>query len=325
MRWNDGGATAPWPVALFASVMGLAGLALAWRLAAQGTVLSWVSDAFAASAWLMFMLLCAVQWRRLRRDRAAWLAELRQPAGAPFAGTFWISLLLLPMLLPAYAVLPARALWLFGASGMVVFAWRICRSWLTERQVMRQVSAAWLIPAVGLLDIPLAFPALGWPAWREVMVIALAGGWLLAAMLFVLACARLLFHPAWPPALRPSLLILSAPFAVGFSAYVALAGAVDAFARALFYLDVLLLVLLLPRTVAWLRGQPFLLSWWALGFPLAASAVAALRYAKATPSVWAEWLALALLFVASGTVAALAWRSLRGLLRGERMLPVPAR
>lgn len=325
MRWNDGGATAPWPVALFASVMGLAGLALAWRLAGQGTVLSLVGDAFAALAWMLFALLCAVQWRRLRRDRAAWLAELRQPAGAPFAGTFWISLLLLPMLLPTYAVLPARVLWLFGAGGMVVFVWRICRSWLAERQVMRHVNAAWLIPAVGLLDIPLAFPALGWPAWREVMVIALAGGWLLAAMLFVLVSARLLFHPAWPPALRPSLLILSAPFAVGFSAYVALAGAVDAFARALFHLDVLLLALLLPRTVSWLRGQPFLLSWWALGFPLAASAVAAQRYAKAMPSVWAEWLALALLLVASGTIAALAWRSLRGLLRGETMLPMPAR
>lgn len=325
MRWNDDGAAAPWPMALFASVMGMAGLAIAWRLAAQATALAWIGDTFAVLAWGLFVLLCIVQWRRLRRGRAAWLAEVRQPAGAPFAGTFWISLLLLPMLLPAQAVLAARVLWLAGAAGIVLFAWRICRGWLVDRQVMRHVSAAWLIPAVGLLDVPLAFPMLGWPALREAMEFALAGGWLLAGMLFVLACARLLFYPAWPPALRPSLLILSAPFAVGFSAHVALAGEVDAFARALFHLDVLLLALLLPRTVAWLRGQPFLLSWWALGFPLAASAVAAQRYAMAVPVVWARPLALALLLIATGAMAALTWRSLHGLLRGETMLPAPAR
>lgn len=322
---EDGGALAPWPVALFASVMGLAGLALAWRLAAQGTAFAWIGEAFAALAWAVFVLLCSVQWRRLRRDRAAWLAELRQPATAPFAGTFWISLLLLPMLLPASMAVPARVLWLGGAAGMAAFAWRCCRDWLAQPQAMAQVTAAWLIPAVGLLDIPLAFPALGWSALHEAMEYALAAGFLLAVVLFVLVSARLLFHPDWPPALRPSLLILVAPFAVGFSAYVALAGAVDAFARVLFHLDVLLLALLLPRAVAWLREQPFLLSWWALGFPLAASAVAAQRYAMAVPSVVARPLAHALLAVATCTIVALLWRSLRGLLRGEAMLPAAAK
>ena len=41
-----------------------------------------------------------------------------------------------------------------------------------------------------------------------------------------------------PPALQPSLMILMAPFAVGFSAYLSVAGRVDLFASSLFDLAV---------------------------------------------------------------------------------------
>lgn len=313
----------PWPVGLFASVMGLAGLSIAWRLAARDAAPAWIGDALAVLAWLTFVLLSGVQLRRVWSDRAAWLAELRQPATAPFLGTFWISLLLLPMLLPVG--LPARAMWLAGVAGMLVCAWRNFLQWTAGALDEAQVSAAWLIPVVGLLDIPLAFPTLGLPALNELALFALAAGFVLAIPVFALVFGRLVSRA---PAAQPTLLILLAPFAVGFSAYVAMAGAVDAPARALFYLDLFLLAVLLPRTWAMLRGQPFRLNWWALSFPLAASAVAAQRYALAMPTLFGRVVALLLLALATVVIGALIWRSLRGLrglVRGETMVPVVAR
>jgi len=321
MEAKDATPATPWPVGLFAGVMGLAGLSVAWRLAARDAAPGWIGDGLAVIAWLAFVFLAGAQLRRAWHDRTAWLAELRQPATAPFLGTFWISLLLLPLLLPVGT--PARAMWLAGVVGMTVCAWRNFLQWTAGALEDGQVSAAWLIPVVGLLDIPLAFPMLGWPALRETMLFALAAGFVLAIPVFALVFGRLVSRA---PAAQPTLLILLAPFAVGFSAYVAMAGVVDAIARALFYLDLFLLAVLLPRVYAMLRGQPFRLSWWALSFPLAASAVAAQRYALALPSLPSRVLASALLALATLAIGALAWRSLRGLARGETMLQAaPAR
>lgn len=58
--------------------------------------------------------------------------------------------------------------------------------------------------------------------------------------------ARLVFEPL-PDALKPSLLILVAPFAVGFSTYIATTGGVDLFAEALYALNLLILAVLLGR------------------------------------------------------------------------------
>ncbi|WP_346948576.1 C4-dicarboxylate ABC transporter [Dyella sp.] len=312
-------AAVPWPVSLFASVMGLAGLSAAWRLAAGYGAPGWIGDGLAVLAWLTFLFLAGVQLRRVWSDGKTWLAELRQPATAPFLGTFWISLLLLPMLAPPGW--QARAMWLLGAAGMVVCAWRNFLQWTAGALDEGQVSAAWLIPVVGLLDVPLAFPALGWPALREWMLFALAAGFVLAIPVFALVFGRLVSRA---PVAQPTLLILLAPFAVGFSAYVAMAGEVDALARSLFYLDLFLLAVLLPRVYSMLRGQPFRLNWWALSFPLAASAVAAQRYALAMPGWFGRSVAVALLALATLAIGALAWRSLRGLARGDAMVPVPA-
>ncbi|MGO4701468.1 C4-dicarboxylate ABC transporter [Dyella sp. 2RAB6] len=317
MEAKDAGTAVPWPVGLFASVMGLAGLSVAWRLAARAGAAGWIGDGIAVLAWLVFLLLVGVQLQRAWRDGKAWRAELRHPATAPFLGTFWISLLLLPMLLPVG--MPARAMWLAGCAGMLVCAWRNFLQWTAGTLEEGQVSAAWLIPVVGLLDIPLAFPLLGPPVLGEVMLFALAAGFVLAIPVFSLVFGRLVSRA---PVAQPTLLILLAPFAVGFSAYVAMAGAVDALARSLFYLDLFLLAVLLPRVYSMLRGQPFRLSWWALSFPLAASAVAAQRYALAVPTMFSRAIAVALLALATVAIGALAWRSLRGLVRGEMLVPV---
>ncbi|MDA6076024.1 hypothetical protein O0544_01560 [Edwardsiella anguillarum] len=92
-----------------------------------------------------------------------------------------------------------------------------------------------------------------------------------------------MFDTPLPVALQPSLLILLAPFSVGFSSYVTTLGQVDAFADALYMLTLFLLCVLIGRVQNLPRTCPFRLSWWSVGFPLASSAGSALRYAAHHP------------------------------------------
>ncbi len=62
---------------------------------------------------------------------------------------------------------------------------------------------------------------------------------------------------------------------------------------------------------------PFRVSWWAVSFPVAAMAVASLRYAEHVRALPADILALTLLAAATATIAALAARTLLGIARGE--------
>jgi tellurite resistance protein len=174
---------------------------------------------------------------------------------------------------------------------------------------------------VGLLDVPLALPSLDLPAMHGVMLASLAIGLFFAIPLFTLIFSRLVFEPPMPDALQPTLLILAAPFAVGLSAYTVTTGTLDLFAQALYMLTLFILAVLLNRTRYLLACCPFRVSWWAVSFPLAASAIAALRFATAQPSDMTDAIAIGLLALATLVIAGLLARTLYGVVTGElRML-----
>jgi tellurite resistance protein len=87
----------------------------------------------------------------------------------------------------------------------------------------------------------LALPGLGLPPMHDVMVLGPAVGLFFAIPLFTLILSRLVFEPPMPDALQPSLLILVAPFAVGFSTYVTTTGQIDLFAQSLYMLTLFML------------------------------------------------------------------------------------
>lgn len=248
---------------------------------------------------------------------AAVLAEFRHPIAGNLFGTILISLLLLPILLAPLDLLAAQAMWCLGAIGMVVFAWTIISRWMSDRQLIAHATPAWIIPVVGLLDVPPALPGLGLPGLHGVMVLGPAVGLFFAVPPFTLILSRLVFEPPIPDALQPSLLILVAPFAVGCSSYVTTTGHVDLFAQSLYALTLFMLAVLLNRLRSLAHCCPFRVSWWAVSFPLAASAIAALRLAIAEPGMATSAIALALLALATIVIAGLLVRTLVGLARGE--------
>src|SRR5689334_8445731 len=103
------------PVSLFGSVMGLSGLALAWRLAHAGFGVSpWVGEAMGAFAVGVFLLLSVGYLAKLVRYRAAVLDEFRHPVSGNFFGTVAIAVLLLSAVVAPYGEVFGRWVWTVG-------------------------------------------------------------------------------------------------------------------------------------------------------------------------------------------------------------------
>jgi tellurite resistance protein len=309
------------PIGLFGSVMGLTGLSVAWRLAlsrfAGPPWLALVAPAIGIIALLSFVAILAGYTVKSLTAFDAVRAEFRHPIAGNLFGTALISLLLLPIVLAPYSLIAAQALWMAGAVGMILFAWIIVSRWMSDRQQVAHATPAWVVPVVGLLDLPLALPVLELPPLHGLAVFALAVGLFFAVPLFTLIFSRLLFEPPLPDSLKPTLLILVAPFAVGYSTYAVTAARDDLFAEGLYMLTLFILTVLLGQLRHLPVCCPFRVSWWAVSFPLAASAIAALRFAAAQPGTLTDLIAWVLLSLATLVIAGLFARTLIGLARGE--------
>jgi tellurite resistance protein len=306
------------PVGLFGAVMGLTGLSLAWRLAHQAFgAPAVIGQAVGGVALVSFAVLVVAYGIKAAAGFAAVRAEFVHPVGGNLFGTPLISLLLLPFLLADVSLALARLTWVLGAIGMTVFAWTVVMRWLSVRHTPAQVAPAWIVPVVGMLDIPLAVPVLRWDGLHGVMVFGLAVGLFFALPLLAMVLSRLVMEEPLPAALQPSLLILVAPFAVGFSAYVATFGRVDAFAQGLVMVMLFLLPVLLGRLAHLPVCAPFRLGWWAGSFPLAAAAVAGLRYASVAGSGVMDAIALVVLGVATLVIGMFGVQTVRGIVAGR--------
>jgi tellurite resistance protein len=306
------------PVGLFGSVMGLTGLSLAWRLAhATFGAPGWIATAIGSLAVLAFAVLAVAYAIKAVAGFGAVRAEFNHPVAGNLFGTPLISLLLLPLLLADVSLALARLLWVAGAVLMTVFAWTIVTRWLTVRHTHAQVAPAWIIPVVGMLDIPLAVPALHWDGLHGMMLFGTAVGLFFALPILSLLLARLALEEPLPAPLQPSLLILLAPFAVGFSAYVTTFNRIDAFAGGLLMVMLFLLPVLLGRLRHLPGCSPFCVSWWAASFPLAAAAVASLRYAAVADSPVMDVLSLAVLAVATAVIAVFVVQTVTGVAKGR--------
>ena len=306
------------PVAAFvARLTGGRGFDLAFDTVGGPLLDDAFATAIAALAVLAFLALLIGYGIKMAKARDAVWTEFRHPIAGNLFGTVPISLLLLPIDVAPYGRRLAQAPWIVGAAGTGTFAWFIVSRWMSDRQQVAHATPAWVIPVVGLLDVPLALPSLGPPPMHGLMVFALAVGLFFATPLFTLVFSRLVFEPPLPDALKPSLLILVAPFAVGYSAYTVTAGQTDLFAEALFTLMLFVLAVLLGQLRHLPSCRPFRMSWWAVSFPLAASSIASLSFAAARPGLVTDAVALVLLALATLVIAALLGRTALGLTRGE--------
>lgn len=267
------------PVSLFAAVMGLSGLALAWRVA-HGSLgaPAVVGEATGAFALLVFLLVSLGYLTKLVKYPEAVRAEFHHPVAGNFFGTIVISVLLLSAVVGPYSARAAGAVWTVGVLATLALCFVAVFRLFKGQVDASHAVPPWIIPCVATLDIPVTGGQMPMAWAGEINLIAGAVGAMLALVLLPVIVGRLVHREPLAPAMTPSLMVLVAPFAVGFLAYSNIAGGVDRFAALLFYGGLFMFSVMAPKVFR--PGIPFSPGWWAISFPMAALVNAALKYAE---------------------------------------------
>jgi tellurite resistance protein len=307
------------PISFFAMVMGLAGLTIAWQKAQHllGTDLH-ISPAMAGATAAVFAGLVLVYSAKLLRHRQAVFAELHHPIKLNFFPAISISLLLLAIVfLPLHPEV-SRPLWLLGTLAHLLLTLYVVNVWFHhEHFEVHHINPAWFIPAVGNVLVPVGGVPLG---YVEVSWFFFSVGMLFWVMLMTIIFYRVLFHHPIDRKLMPTLFILIAPPAVGFIAYLRLAGELDAFARILYYSGLFLTLLLFSQASRFLR-LGFFLSWWAYSFPLAAISIASMLMYERSGALGYAWIGGGLLALLSAVVLLLVVRTAMAASRHRICVP----
>lgn len=308
------------PITIFATVMGLSGLALAWRGAQQvmNFDIGALNHVLVAMPVLVFGFLATFYLLKLIRYPSAVAQEAKHPVKISFFATISVSILLLSVVLMPYSKQVSLVLWGVGVLvqlGLLLF---IVNSWVNHEHFETvHINPAWFIPAVGNVVVPIGGVEHG---FVEVSWFFFSVGMIFWLVLFTIIFNRILFHNPLPPRLLPTLAILIAPPAVGFLSLLKLTGGLDTLTRVLFY-GGMFFTLFLFTQVARLMKLPFFLSSWAYSFPLAAITLACLRMHKLTGSLWVGYAAMGLLAVLTLIIAWLVFRTVIAAINRKICVP----
>jgi tellurite resistance protein len=277
------------PVNLFGSVMGISGLSLAWRQASKlfGTS-PVIADIIGIVAVLMFIALSIgyiSKWALYPQKVAN---EFTHPISGNFFGTITIAILLLSSVLGTYSQGLGQVVWMIGTLTTLVLSFVIVSRLLKGNQESGNAVPAWLIPGVATIDIAVAGGTMPFAWAHEINLLSLAIGGIVALVFFTMIVSRLIHQAPLPAGLTPSMIIMIAPFEVGFLGYTNFMQRIDQFASILFYFGLFLFIVLFFKVFK--KSVPFGASWWAVSFPMAALSNAALKYAMFVHS----WLLIAI-------------------------------
>lgn len=314
------------PASLFAAVMGLAGLGLAWRGASAALPLPaplkglwiWVGEGWMALAALAFACLVPAYALKALRHPQAVREELTNPALLGFCAALPVGMTLLAGGLQTYSEPIAQALWWAGVALLLALQLRMLERLARGGTTLAQVNGGWMIVLIGGIVVPGSGIALGHAELSRWLFgfSALAAPFVMGLVLY-----RMLFGPPMPDAAKPGWFIVLVPPALIYLNGAALSDApAGAWLEALF-LGGLALAAALFVASRGLRRWPFGAPWWAFTFPLDALASAAGRYARDHPAE--PWLSLAaaLLALAAAFVVWVLVRTLAALARGTLFKP----
>lgn len=306
------------PASFYGIVLGLAGLANAWRAAHAAWHLTAVVGealfAVAAFAWLVITVLYALKWI-LALEYAR--AEAAHPVQCCFIGLSGVATLLIAQGALPYARPLAVALFSIGASFTFGFGlWRTGSLWQGGRDAGATTPVLYLPLVAGGFVTAATAGALGWADWGEFAFGAALFSWLAIESVLL---HRLYTAEPLAVALRPTLGIQLAPPAVGAASYLAIGGAPG--------LPVHLLIgyaifeaLLLARLTRWISEAEFGPAYWAFTFGVTALATAATRVAAVERHGAMTTLAAVLFGVANVIVLGIAAGTLRLVLQ-HRLIP----
>lgn len=304
------------PVNLFASVMGISGLSLAWRQASKllGTSLV-IADIIGIISVLMFVALSIGYISKYILYPHKVKDEFMHPISGNFFGTITIAILLLSSVIGFYSEITGQVIWIIGTVTTLALSYVVVTRLLNGNNDPAHAVPAWLIPGVGTMDIVVAGGSMPFSWAHEINLLSLAIGGVVALVFLTMILSRLIHHDPLHAGLTPSLLIMIAPFEVGFLGYVNFEQRIDQFASILFYFGLFLFIVLFFKVFK--KTIPFGASWWGVSFPMAALSNAALIYAMFVHSWLLITISIVLLALLNIVLVVLFIRTIRALFSGS--------
>jgi tellurite resistance protein len=304
------------PVNLFASVMGISGLSSAWGQASKlfGTSPA-IADLIGIVAILMFIVLSIgyiCKWVRYPQNV---VSEFRHPIIGNFFGTITISILLLSTVIGTYSQALGQAAWIIGTATTLLLSFVFVSRLFNGNQDPSNAVPPLLIPGVATLDVAVAGGTMPFTWAHEINLLCLAIGGIIALVFFIMIVSRLVHKEPLPVGLMPSMMIMTAPFEVGFLGYTNVMQRIDGFSAILFYFGLFLFIVMFFKVFK--KSVPFGASWWAVSFPMAALSNAALKYAMFVHSWLLITIAAVILALLSVVLIVLFIRTLNILFNGK--------
>jgi len=276
------------PVPLFAVVMGLTGLAIAYQKAAHffgypkaiGIYLTYF-------AFIVFLLISFTYLLKFLK----YPQEVKHEFSHPIRINFFpaISICLLLFSIAFHSIMPtfSKIFWYIGAPLHLFFTLYVIKYWIVKNLEIHHSNPAWFIPIVGNVLVPITGVYYG---GVEIAQFYFSIGIFFWVILFTIVLYRIIFHHQFPAKFLPTLFIFIAPAAVGFISYVKISESIskitggevhttyiifDYFAHFLYDVGFFFTLLVFFMFRLFVK-VPYAITWWAYTFPMAAMTIASI-------------------------------------------------
>ncbi len=295
------------PIMMFATIMGLAGLTLVYRRSSEVLLLpTFISTLMMIITTIVFFTIVYLYISKIIKYKDEVKKEFSHPVRINFFAASSISTLLLSMVYRHNIDFVSQSLFFIGAFLHIFFTFYTIKFWINNNLEMQHSNPAWFIPIVGNLIVPIAGKGFVNDA---VLYFYFSIGIFFWIILFAIILNRIIFHAQFMPKFMPTLFILIAPPAIGFISYIKLTGNLDFFAQILFNLGLFFTILVFVMYKNFINIK-FFISWWAFTFPMAAISLATILMYELTNYWFYSFLAYFLIFVTTIVVLLVARQTL---------------
>lgn len=208
----------------------------------------------------------------------------------------------------------SKYFWFIGALLQIISSVMIMYIWIRHTKFeFHHLNPAWFIPIVGNVLVPIAGSQHG---FIEISWFFFSIGLVMWITLFIIVFNRIIFHNPLPDKLIPTFFILYAPPSIAFIAYVNIIGAVDNFARLLYYISSFLVIVVFTQVKVYSKIK-FYISWWAYTFPTVAFTIATILMHQKTNLFFFKILAIIMLVILTLIMIYVSYRTVKAVKNKE--------
>jgi len=261
------------PVMMYAIVMGMSGLTIAYQKAHLWLGVPEIIAIFlTVITTSVFIIVSFLYIEKTLKYKAEVKKEFAHPIRINFFAAISISMIMLSIIYHEYNNIVSQFFWYPGTLLHLYLTMYTISFWINHNQQLDHSNPAWFIPIVGNVLVPVA--GVGFVS-NDILMYFFSVGMFFWFVLFSIIFNRIIFHNQLAIKFMPTLFILIAPPAVGFIAYFKMFGTIDTFATFLFNIGLFFTLLVAFMYKNFFKIK-FFISWWAFVFPVAAMSISSM-------------------------------------------------